>query len=220
MNCADGLKTRGKVELFITKGAPAIVHGPLLRVDQFGRKVFTSAEIDFSKVEMIEKRSAIMNIILDQGKDRVIESLTTGFIRVIARMAVGDQGTIPSDSTVPKVPDGTETGLYREVYRADLDTLVLDIGTPGVHRVQFVRTFVAADVPITAFSNQANPVINEVGLVVADLLSGNPLPRPPVNPPASPDADEEVFALRTFKSVPFEAANDISVTCRYTIFIE
>ena len=74
--------------------------------------------------------------------------------------------------------------------------------------------------PITAFSNQANPIVNEVGLVMADLFGGNPLPRAPVAAPDPPDADEEVFSIRTFKSVPFEAANEIAITIRYTIFIE
>ena len=134
-------------------------------------------------------------------------------------MAIGDRGTIPSDPTVPKVPTSDLPGLYNEVYRDDIDGASLDVGTPGVHEVQFVKTFDAATVPITAFSNQAAPVINEVGLVTFDFSAGA-LPRPPVAAPDAPPADEVVFSLRTFKSVPFEAANEISVTIRYTIFIE
>jgi hypothetical protein len=55
---------------------------------------------------------------------------------------------------------------------------------------------------------------------MADLLGGAPLPRPPVAAPNTPDADESMFSIRTFKSVPFEAANEIAVTIRYTIYIE
>jgi hypothetical protein len=161
-----------------------------------------------------------MNIILNVGKDRIIESLTTGFVRTIARMAIGDRGTIPSDPTVPKVPTSDMTALYNEVYRDDIDTTVLNIGLPTTHEVKFTKVFSSLDVPITSFSNQANPVVNEVALVMADLFGGNPLPRPPVAAPDAPDVDEELFSIRTFKSVPFEAANEIAITVRYTIFIE
>jgi len=105
------------------------------------------------------------------------------------------------------------------VYRADIDAVVLNVGTPTVHEALFVKTFSAVDVPITSFSNQAVPVINEVGLITADLIS-LPLPRPPVAAPAAPPADEKLFSIRTFKSVPFESANQIAVTIRYTVFVE
>lgn len=220
MKNRDSLQPKGKVELFVTNGKPDIVRGDILRTDPVtGQTIYKSAKIDFSGLDMLHQE-VVYNIILNQGKDRVIESLTTGFIRVVARMAIGDRGTIPSDSTVPKVPDSAATGLFNEVHRDDIDTISLDIGTPDKHEVEFIKTFSALEIPITSFSNQASPVVNEVGLIVADLLSGNPLPRPPVNAPDTPDADEEMFSIRTFKSVPFEAANEIAVTIRYTIFIE
>jgi hypothetical protein len=218
INVKDGLKPKGKVELFVTKGRPVIIPGKLLS-NYNGHKVYDSHTIDFSAVELLRSEEK-MNIILNQGKDAVIACLTNGFVKVIARMAVGDRGALPSDQTVPKVPVATQTGLFNEVYRKDIDVTSLNIGTPTVHQVQFVSTFDALSIPITSFSNQANPIVNEVGLVMADLLSGNPLPRAAVAAPSIPDADETVFSLRTFKSVPFEAANEISVTIRYTIFIE
>lgn len=218
MNLKDKFKITGKVELFATKGKPTVTPGKLIS-NINGLKVYDSATIDFSRVDLLEQKT-LMNIVLNQGKDRVIESLTTGFIRVIARMAIGDRGTIPSDSTVPKVPVATQAGLFNEVYRKDVDVTTLNIGTPTVHEVKFITTFSALDIPVASFSNQANPAVNEVGLVMADLLSGNPLPRAPVASPGIPDTDEQVFSIRTFKSVPFEAANEISVTIRYTIFIE
>jgi hypothetical protein len=133
---------------------------------------------------------------------------------------MGDRGTIPSDPTVPKVPVATMSALYNEVYRADAEAVVLDVGTPTVHEVKFVKTFSAVAIPITSFSNQAKPVINEVGLIMINPALPPPLPRPDVAAPDDPPADEVLFAIRTFKSVPFEASNDISVTIRYTIFIE
>jgi hypothetical protein len=217
MRVSDGLPLKGKVELFVTKGRPSLKLGKLVQTSPV--PVYADAEIDLSSVEILESET-LYNILTDQGKDRVLQSLTSGFIRTVARMAVGDRGTIPSDPTVPKVPVSTMTGLYNEVYREDLDATVLNIGTPGVHEVKFIKTFSAQLVPITSFSNQANPVVNEVGLVMCDLLGGAPLPRTAVAAPSAPPADEVIFSIRTFKSVPFEAANDISVTIRYTVFIE
>jgi hypothetical protein len=134
-------------------------------------------------------------------------------------MAVGDRGTIPQDSTVPKVPVDTQTTLYNEVYRADVDAVVLNVGTPTTHEVKFIKSFSSLIIPITAFSNQAAPVVSEVALITVDT-GVTPLPRAPVAYPTLPDADEKMFSIRTFKSVPFEAANEISVTIRYTIYIE
>lgn len=214
----EALMPKGKVEIFVTKGRPQVRPGNLL-YDVQGHKVYDSAEIDFSNVQILQKEE-FMNIIVNQGKDRIINSLTTGFIRTVARMAIGDRGTIPSDSTIPKVPTSDRTDLFNEIYRDDIDATVLNIGTPGTHEVRFIKTFSAIDVPIASFSNQNNPVVNEVGLIMVDLLAGNPLPRAPVAYPNPSDADEELFAMRAFKSVPFEAANEIEITIRYTIFIE
>ena len=213
----DGLKPRGKVEIFVTRGTPRKKWGKLLRVNH-GVPIYDKCELDFSRSAILDKMVA-HNIILDAGKDKVIESLVTGVIHEVGRIAIGDRGTIPSDPTVPKIPTSNLPGLYNEIYRDDVDGVTVDVGTPGTHEVQFVKTFDASSVPITAFSNQASPVINEVGLVTFDFAEG-PLPRAPVASPSAPPADEVVFSLRTFKSVPFEAANEISVTIRYTIFIE
>lgn len=217
MKLNENLEPQGKVEIIVTKGQPKIVPGKLIQ--EFPVKVYDSAEIVYNKEDLI-RHEEIKNIILNSGKDRVINSLTTGTIKTICRMAIGDRGTIPSDSTVPKVPVATMTALYNEVYRSDIETTVLNIGTSTTHEVKFIKTFSALTVPLTSFSNQANPAVNEVALVMADLISGDPLPRADVAAPNSPNTDEQLFSIRTFKSVPFEAANEISVTIRYTIFIE
>lgn len=158
------------------------------------------------------------NIILNQGKAEVIQGLTTGTNRVLARMAIGDRGALPSDSTVPKTPEASRTGLYAEVYRQDVE--VTSVTTEDdTNQILLVTTFRAVDIPVTAYSDQTNPVVNEVGPVIVDLISGDPLPRPSIAAPNAPDADEALFAMRTFKTVPFEAANETAVTVRYTIFI-
>lgn len=218
MDIREPLNIKGKVELFVTKGKPILKPIKLLR-EHNGIKVYSDCEIDFSNTEKLREET-LMNIIFNQGKDTVINSLTSGFIKVIARMAIGDRGTIPSDQTIPKVPTATMTTLYNEISRSDVDVTTLNIGTPTVHEVKFIKTFSALDIPVTAFSNQAKPLVNEVALVLCDLLVGNPLPRPTVHYPGVNDADEQDFSMRTFKSVPFEAANEISITIRYTIFIQ
>lgn len=215
----DKFKVRGRVEITVSRGTPQITPGKLLFINKLSNKpIYDSIGIHVDPSKLISHET-LENIVVNKGKDIVIEGLTTGNIDLIARMAIGDRGTIPSDSTVPKVPTSNLDVLYNEVYRADVDFFSLNTGGL-VHEVEFVRTFSALDISITAFSNQANPVVNEVGLITADVITGVALPRPAVESPASPDADEQLFALRTFKSVPFESANEISVTIRYTIFIE
>ena len=215
----DTLQPQGMVEIFITKGKPHLRLGSPLYTKKYEKlsNLVTSCDIDFSGCQLIDQFQ-IKNIILNQGKDRVIETLTTGYFNSIAHMAIGDRGTLPSDQTVPKTPNSTLTALYNEVYRDDIQATILNVGTPDTHSVKFIKIFSALDVPITAFSNQANPIINEVGLVTIDP-DATPLPRVPIYPPSVPDEDEQIFSIRTFKSVPFQAENEIAITIRYTIYI-
>ena len=214
----DGFGPHGRVEIFATRGRPEIKAEGLLSA-QGGVKVYSTCDLDFSKCDILQVED-VKNVIVNAGKDRLISGIATGAIHVICRMAIGDRGAMPTDPTVWKTVDATMTGLYNEVYRADTELVVLGIGTADKHEVKFIKTFSAVDVPLTAFSNPGAPVINEVGLITADLTTGSPLPRLPVSSPNAPDADEALFAVRTYKSVPFEAANDISVTVRYTIYVE
>jgi hypothetical protein len=217
----DRLSPKGCMEMFVTKGKPNLILKDWVP-NNYNLPTYRYHELDFSSCELQDELK-IDNIIVNIGKDAVIESLTRGYVKTLARMSVGDNGTIPSDSTVPKTPVPTMTALYNEVTRADADALVLNIGTPTIHEVKLIKTFVAADIPITSFFNQAKPVLNEVGLIMIDLGAA-PLPRAPNFAPYTttnhPLDDEVLFAIRTHKSVPFEASNDISVTIRYTIYIE
>lgn len=223
---SDKLYPQGLVEIFVTRGKPTLHTWGALPSKPGFPQVYTDHRIEFSDCELIAKHVR-KNIIVNQGKDAVIRSLTTGNLLVIARMCVGDRGTLPSDSTVPKVPTPTMTTLYNEVNRSDVEAVILNVGSPSIHEVKFVKTFNAAGtnkIPITAFSNQSKPVLNEVGIVMFDPAMPPPLPRPdnygPYTPSNQPPSDEVLFAIRTFKSVPFEESNDMSVTIRYTIFIE
>jgi hypothetical protein len=214
----DKLSLKGRFTVYASKGMPRFIFGEQVPTEPGQPKIYRSLDLDFSKSPLISCET-VNNIIVNQGKDQVVSSLANGQINPVARMCIGDRGTIPSDLTVPKTPLPTQTALNNEVYRADLDATILNVGTPTVHQVQFVRAFSSVVIPLSAFSNQASPVVNEVGLLTANLVL-TPLPRPPVIAPLAPPADEALFATRTFNSVPFAAANEIAVTVRYTIFIE
>jgi hypothetical protein len=212
----DGLAPVGVVEIFTTIGRPRLI----LSSPVAGRpKTYREHELDFSGCQLLLEETH-RNIIVNIGKDKTVEALAAGSINPIMRMAIGDRGTLPSDPTVPKIPVSTMSALYNEIYRADIDAVIITTGTPTDHKVKFIRTFSAVDVPITSFSNQATPVVNEVALITADTIGGAPFPRLPVAAPAAPPVDEAMYSIRTYRSVPFVAANDIAVTIRYTIFIE
>lgn len=214
----DGLNPIGMVEIFVCEGRPRLT----LENVRPGRPgmlpIAGGHTLDFSGCRIIEQHK-IKNIIVNTGKDTVVNALVSGELNPIMRMAIGDRGTLPSDPTVPKTPVASATGLYNEVYRADIDAVITDTGTPSVHEAKFIKTFAAADVPLSSFSNQANPVVNEVALITANP-GDTPFPRTPVSAPSTPPSDEAMFSIRTYRSVPFVAANDISVTIRYTIFIQ
>lgn len=183
-----------------------------------GFKMHGYVELDIHEHGKLVETIKGKNIILNLGKAETIMSLTTGSNRVIGRMAIGGRGTLPSDPTVPKTPEASKTELYSEVYRQDVEMTSVTT-QEDENKVLFVTTFRAVDIPLSAYPDQTNPVLNEVGLIMIDLITGVPLPRTPIASPDDPDADEALFAMRTFKSVPFDAANETSVTVRYTIFI-
>jgi hypothetical protein len=168
------------------------------------------------------------NILFYQGNAEIIKAISrispATYPRVINRMCVGDQGTIPSDSTVPKVPTKdlpqviSTSGLYHEIYRKDIDTRNENI-SGSTNECEFVATFDAADIALSAFSNPSQPRLNEVGLVLINPAAPAGIVRTPVTAPTTPPADEVVLSIRCFKSIPFEVANSVSVTIRYTIFM-
>lgn len=214
----EKLSPKGRVEIFTTKGAPKLVLGNMVCAPNGLPPHYDSVEIDFSDVKVIDTQD-IMNIVVNSGKDTLIRALANGSFDIITRMAIGDRGALPSDGSIPKTPVGTATKLFNEVRREDIDAVVLNIGTANAHEVKFIKTFSSATIPLTAYSNQAAPVVNEIGLITANPAE-TPFPRVPVTAPSAHPADEVLFSIRTFKSVPFEAANEIAITIRYTIFID
>ena len=73
---------------------------------------------------------------------------------------------------------------------------------------------------MTAYSNPSQPRINEVGMVLINPVAASGVDRDPVTAPNTPPSDEVVMSIRCFKSIPFELANDVSITIRYTIYME
>jgi hypothetical protein len=224
----ESFKIRGIVEVFCTKGKPEIKpqgNRTLLPKNHPLYNHYQETPHYDQKCLILPKEGTLIdhfvkeNIILFAGKNRIIDSLDTGFMRLIGRMAIGDRGTIPSDSTSPKAPTADMTMLYNEVHRTDIQLITKTMGA-GVHDIQFVNTFSALDVPLASMSDQTNPKINEVALIMVDGISGDPLPRGPVSAPNLNAADEELFSIRTFKSVPFDQAQEIAITIRYTISVE
>lgn len=211
----DVLKPEGEVEIFVSRGRPKIAYQGLVKAGAI--PIYARHAIDFSECELLDHMT-LKNIIVNQGKDKMIEALVGGTVDKVLRMAIGDRGTIPSDASVPKVPISTMTALFNEVFRSDLEAVLLNTGTATAHEVKFIKTFAARDIPLSSFSNQAAPIINEVGIYTAgDQI---PFPRPDVAGPAANQSDEKLFAMRTYRAVPFEAATDIAVTFRYTVFID
>ena len=217
-NVNEKLSPKGRVEIFTTKGSPKLIYGEPVPTAKGLPPHYKSVEIDLSGVEVMSKED-IMNIVVNTGKDTVIRALASGAFEIVARMAIGDRGALPSDSTIPKTPAATMAALYHEVRREDVDAVVIDVGTANKHEVKLIKTFSSVLVPITSDSNQASPVVNEVGLITANPVQG-PLPRNAVSAPDVAPDDEKLFSIRTFKSVPFDAANEIAITIRYTIFID
>ncbi len=184
----------------------------------FKNPKYVIKQYDESLNDLVITRFVKENIILNQGKAEIIKALSTGDSRILARMAVGDRGALPSNTQVPKVPDRTRTSLYHEVFRQDIQTIVTT--TSGdTNEILMVATFNAVDIPVTSFLDQSAPMINECGLVLCDVILGRPLPRPIVAAPATPDADELLFTHLPFNSVPFKAAEEVSVTVRYKVFV-
>lgn len=162
------------------------------------------------------------NIILSQGHAEIIRTLVSvapTAPRIVNRMCIGDQGTIPSNAAVPKVPTRDMSGLFNEIFRKDCEART--VRTEGAtNECQFITTFSASELPSTAYSNPSEPRVNEVGLVLIDPAAAGGLVRPSVAAPEQPPEDEKVLSIRCFKSIPFEQANDVSVTIRYTISLE
>ena len=86
MKVNESVQPKGKVEMFVTKGKPIVTPGKLLW-EARGLKVYDSADIDFRPTVILDQE-VIHNIIVNLGKDRIVQSLVSGFINPVCRMAM------------------------------------------------------------------------------------------------------------------------------------
>ncbi len=163
------------------------------------------------------------NFIVDAGltgvRDILIGPNGAGFTGSIFRMAIGDGGAPAGDLFNPKLPDATwpaRTGLFNEVIRQDISVF----SEPTAFSAQFVSAFNSVDVDNSSFS-LSDRVINEASLIIGDgvLTGGGDKKQINKSPPDTVDADELMFSTRTFNSVSFDPADDVTVTITWTITV-
>lgn len=170
-------------------------------------------EVTVKKKGIIIDYFELKNIILYNGNQKSIDSLVPGTSNYkIFRMAVGSEGTMESDKFQPKIPTKDMTALYHEVFRTD----VYNPPAIGTRLATFTADFNSIDVPDSSFTNASERYVNEAMLILGDgtFGGGNKYY------PQTPDADESGFSIRTFKSIPFDAGDDITITIRWTIYAQ
>jgi hypothetical protein len=168
------------------------------------------------------------NFIVDAGKTAVRDMLLgdagfvsagSGFLGSIHRMAVGHHGTPEGELFNPKLPDGTwgaRTTLFREVLRQDVSTF----SAPTAFSARFVGSFNSLDVVDNSF-DWATKVINEACLVIGDgilTIGGDKIQ---INGGLGHihGTDEVMLSMRTFNSLSFDNAEDITITVTWTITV-
>lgn len=158
------------------------------------------------------------NFIVDLGKQRAIQ-IMTGLVdawpqsRRIFRMAIGDQGCVPGQPLIPKTPDGTWPGfttLFHEVGRQDLTSIT----NPAVKQARFLASFLSSNYTAGNFSSTPR-LINEAGLITSQGVPIAGVTQPPTSIPA----DEDLFSIRTFKSVPFDPADSVTIQVLWNMFV-
>jgi len=146
------------------------------------------------------------NFIVDAGKKRVARLLGIGSeAGIINKMAIGDKGH-DGDLFNPKTPDalwGEREELFGYVYEKPNDS-----GSPirpDEYTIEFLNTFDASDPGIDPGDYHTSPiVINEAGLLIENPAGGN----------------QELFAIKTFKSVPFDPSSGLSLIIQWRITVQ
>jgi len=160
------------------------------------------------------------NVVLNVGKYEVMTILRDdawgptpptreigGVVKSIARLAVGDGGADPGTLLVPKALDKTRTSLFHEVWRQDFSTLT----KPTQSSIQTVTDVLSNTIPVANY-NPANGgyFLNEAGLIIS---------LPGVYVAGTSDPAEVNFTHKTFKSIDFDPALNMTATVRWTIYI-
>lgn len=177
------------------------------------------------RVELYDRDGNLLNVeedknfIVDLGHELVVDILTgtvTAGTRIF-RMALGDDGTLSGQPFVPKTADASWPALtapFHEVIRQNLNSPT----QPTTKSMKFTTTFSSVDIDDTSFSTSPKSV-NEAALIVSD---GTQTGQQQVNkvPPDTLDASEKMFSIRTFKSQPFDPADNLTLAISWTIFVQ
>jgi len=146
-----------------------------------------------------------------------------GFAGSIFRMAVGDGGTPPAELFNPKLPDASwpaRVALYHEILRQDISVF----STPTTSSMRFVGSFNSVGIADTSYSIAAK-VVNEASLIIGDgvLTVGGDKRQInrgiPDGGPQPADLDEVMLSTRTFKSMSFDNAEDVTITITWTLTV-
>lgn len=161
------------------------------------------------------------NFIVDAGltaiRDLIIGVNGGGIAGSIFRMGVGDGGVPPGELFNPKLPDGTwpaRTALYHEIIRQDIAVF----STPTDFSMRFVGSFNSTDINAGSYS-LADRVINEAGLIIGDGVLTIGGDQKQINDGDTADLDEQFVSMRTFKSLSFDFAENVTATITWTITI-
>jgi hypothetical protein len=165
------------------------------------------------------------NFIVDIGKQAVLQQLGQFFgpalgagRRVMRRMSLGDQGALIGSPFTPKVPDVSwpaRTQLFHELGRKPIDTFLF----PTTKSVRHITAFNSADFDDSSYSSSPK-ICSEASLIIGDPDDGvATLIQPNKAPPDVIPATDIMFSTRTFKSVPFDPLDGVTVTVTWTIFI-
>lgn len=171
-------------------------------------------------VELVhDSKNFIVDLGLTSIRNILIGTNGGGFSGSIFRMAIGDGGCPPTELFNPRLPDSTwpaKTGLFHEVIRQDISVFT----TPTASSMRFVASFNSVDVDVSSFS-VASKVINEASLIIGDgvLTVGGDQKQINKTPPDTVGADERMMSMRTFKSAPFDPAEDVTVTVHWGITV-
>lgn len=131
------------------------------------------------------------NVVTDAGRQRGIELVGGLSTFTVRHVGLGDNGVAqgpPRLLNVPTAATRSDTTLANEITRKEADSIVLSASI--ANEIIYTAEFLTADGPF-AFWALSQPVINEAGLFA--------------------NADDTLFARRTFPSIPFDVGDRLGV---------
>jgi hypothetical protein len=142
------------------------------------------------------------NIIVNTGRERVIELLGGLSSNAFINMGIGDDGASALDLLVPVAPVITDTDLGNRLATQAISSITSNFGgSPPQYYGEFIETFTASDYlgsPALPWLNPSDKVVNECGLFTTDNV---------------------MLARKTFASIPFDPATAVAIQFLWDILI-